>query len=334
MRRCAPCAVEKMSSVRSSTSVFEPLARHSLPRVWSPRTRQSSLLMERLAAAKVPSVANLFDVMQGALTGNNKAFIISTDEYAALLEPQREYFRPALGSSTIEQGRTLLAEYVFYPYGPKGLLVKTEAELKKLMSGIFATKLWQFKPALAARSRVDGQWWKLAEERAWLRTAAPKLVSAYFGDSGSFAYDDEGEFVVLQGYGWLWRSSDPVGRMEVPSDVAGETAEVVDVAFHDSLLPWAYLALLNSGPFECVLECVCPRVQGGQFNLSKRFVDKALLPDLSDESRVRSDILRELANLGRMIHAGKGVDNVRADLNRLCILAYGCPASYWPSRIR
>ena len=87
--------------------------------------------------------------------------------------------------------------------------------------------------------------------------------------SWHFAYDEAGEFAVLQGYAWLWKRKKLQGS---PS-------------FDESSLPWGYLAILNSPVFETLLESSCPRVQGGQFNLSTRFVDGVFLPDLADSLR-------------------------------------------------
>ena len=83
--------------------------------------------------------------------------------------------------------------------------------------------------------------------------------------------------------------------------------------FYRSLLPWAYLALLNSRVFEAFTEYFCPRVQGGQFNLSKRFIDRVFLPDLSDVKYVTDATLDRLASMGRAIHEGGRVDEKLLD---------------------
>lgn len=308
---------------------FQVPADSFLPVSWLPRSQAASLLGQRLQQAMLPMTEVLFDVRQGALTGLNEAFILSSDEYRRLPGEEQIYFRPAAGNSTIKDGRLVEHEYVFYPYDSTGIVFKTEEELKQKLGTYYSWRLSSLKSRLSSRPRVDDIWWKLAEERAWQRTETPKLISTYFGDSGSFAYDQHGKFAVVQGYAWWWIGP---SMNNVDDDRDTENTES-ELGFHDSLLPWAYLALLNSRVFECVLECFCPRVQGGQFNLSKRYVGKTFLPNLMDDSRVLSSVVHDLAEIGRLMHAGKndGIDGGR--LNSLAIQAYGCPSSIWPSEI-
>ncbi len=140
----------------------------------------------------------------------------------------------------------------------------------------------------------------------------PKLVSTYFGDRGSFAFDRDGSFcgsarlcVVVED-----RGADRIGHDPEPE-------------FLETLLPWAYLCILNSGVFENLLEGICPRVQGGQFNLSSRFVNRVYLPDLSNELQVTGSLVEELATCGRQIHAGKMPDLTQID--EAAARAYGLP---------
>lgn len=86
-------------------------------------------------------------------------------------------------------------------------------------------------------------------------------------------------------------------------------------------MPWAYLAILNSGPFESLLRLFCPRVQGGQYNLSRRFVESIPIPDLSDENQSSSDLVQELSVIGKELSLGLGADGSR--LSELVNVAYG-----------
>ena len=127
----------------------------------------------------------------------------------------------------------------------------------------------------------------------------PRLVTTYFGRRGSFAFDAKGEYVVLQGYGWGWKGYD-------------DDQDNPEVApFERSPLPWAYLALLNSDVFEVFTEYFCPRVRGGQFNLSDRFIARAFLPDLSDETYQMDDTVTALAEIGRKIHDGHPISSTK-----------------------
>lgn len=155
------------------------------------------------------------------------------------------------------------------------------------------------------RALIDRtRWWSLTRPRSWQFRKRAKLTTTYFGCRGNFAYDESGEFVVLQGYAWLWQ------RKMRP-------------AFDGSPLPWAYLAVLNSRVFETLLESACPRVQGGQFNLSTRFVNGVFLPDLSDDGRYAGALVERLAEVGEQIHAGSPPQLELID--ELAARAYGLP---------
>ena len=93
--------------------------------------------------------------------------------------------------------------------------------------------------------------------------------------------------------------------------------------FAESLLPWAYLCVLNSGVFEDFLEGSCPRVQGGQFDLSTRFVNRLYLPDLSNDLQVAGNVVEELAHFGRRIHAGDMPE--LGQIDEMVARAYGLP---------
>jgi hypothetical protein len=117
----------------------------------------------------------------------------------------------------------------------------------------------------------------------------------------TFACDKTGEFAVVQGHGWLWKHSP--SSMELEGEEANRW-------FFRTELPFAYLAIFNSGVFERLLALFCPRVQGGQFDLSNRFVDKVPLPDLSQTDMVDGDVCASLVEMGRRIHAGRTIEEL------------------------
>jgi len=299
----------QLSAEPTHWDVFEIQRSSISPASWMPRFRHVMQRVEALASAGVPAVADLFDVRQGALTGNNGVFVLSATELAQLPKKERTFFRPIASNSTIHDGALEAKEFVFYPYGRDGLLLPTETELRARVRDYFTRYLEPNRKALAGRADVrNREWWDLSRPRlAWQRLPRRKIVSTYFGDRGSFAYDRTGEFVVLQGYGWSWRKRPGQGRRR----------------FEESLLPWAYLALLNSRVFEDLLESFCPRVQGGQYNLSRRFVDRVYLPDLSDDLRVTGTLVEELATMGRRIDAGQMPE--LESLDTLAARAFGTP---------
>ncbi len=303
--------------------VFQATSTDILTTSWYPRSRIYSEFISRLQEQAFPKVGELFDVKQGVRSGDNKAFVISSADYNSLPKKERRHFRPVASNSTIHSGRILRSQHLFYPYDRNGITLLTNEHLKQHIPIFLKTHLAPARERLAKRQRVGDQWWQLAEPRSWQRERASKLVSTYFGHQGSFAYDDVGATVVHQGHAWIWRR-EPIVKESTVGD------EAPSLSFHETELPWAYLALLNSPVFELALGAFCPRVQGGQLNLSARFVKKVFIPDLSDETRICSDIIRSLAEAGRHIHRGKLLD-VTVELVELGARAYGVSPEVLPA---
>lgn len=298
--------------------LFEATPTSFAPVSWMPRAHSEQQLLEALVDRNVPRVGDLFDVRQGARTGANDVFVLSRKELRELPRSEQQFFRPAAGNSTIREGRLLENEYVFYPYNSAGLSIKSEDDLAAHLPRYYDQQLKPAKEKLEQRAKLTPtHWWKLTREREWQHVPSPKLVSTYFGDRGSFAYDAEGHFVVVQGHGWIWKRDAVV--MVDPADPENS----MTVEFHDTTLPWAYLALLNSQLFERLLGTVCPRVQGGQFNLSPRFVTQAYLPDMFDELSVPADVVAELGRVGQRMHGG--LPYSAADLEEAVARAFGVP---------
>ena len=206
---------------------------------------------------------------------------------------------------------------------PRVTLGATEDNLKKAVPTFYREILEPNREGLLARTRIPAEtWWRLRHETKWQREPAPKIVSAYFGQRGSFAYDDSGRYVVTQGYAWNWlREPSQTLEIEDPADLDPDMP--TPVGFHDSPLPWAYLALLNSEVFGRFLSFVCPVMQGGQLNLSSRYVSRVHIPDLCSETTSTSDMVKGLTRIGRAIHSGDEYDLAR--LNNLAARAYQMP---------
>jgi hypothetical protein len=289
------------------------------PASWMPRFRQAMYRVEALSGIGIAKVEDLFSVHQGIRTGCKQAFVLSREKLEGLPKKERPYFRPVASNSTIHDGLITRDEFVFYPYGQEGLLLSSETEVRGVLPKYFAEYLEPQEEKLRSRSSLrDRRWWELSEPRlSWQGIGKSKIVSTYFGDRGSFAFDNDGSVAVLQGFGWLWKEA----------AIAADTAEAYEswdaIGFADSLLPWAYLCLLNSSVFEDLLESSCPRVQGGQFDLSPRFVNRIFLPNLSNDLAVTGDLVRELAQLGRRIHAGDMPE--LAEIDEPTARAYGLP---------
>ena len=277
---------------------------------WLPQRKAVHRLRELVSRIEVPRISNVFNVRMGVRTGKKAAFVLPAARFAELEENEKRYFRPMAGQRTLRNGVLEPLYYLFYPYGPDGMLLESEEQLAAEVPTFYEQVLLPHKTELAQRRRVT-YWWELAEKRRWQLSMRSKLVSTYFGSSGSFAYDETGEYVVVQGFAWLWKAESVQSRVkDVPGYFAG------------TKVPWAYLALLNSRLFERILSTSCPRVQGGQFDLSKRHVGRLPIPNLGSADFALPDLVRLLAELGRRIHAGE-LAEVTDEVDRAVAQAYG-----------
>jgi len=264
---------------------------------WAPRPYKSWQLFHSFDS--LPKVKDIFDVKQGALTGLNTAFILSKEDLQHLPKKERAYFRLAVLNKSIKYGYLLDSFYVFYPYGE--FAIDSEEELEKSVGMFYREVLLPNKKKLVKRELLNpSKWWELTRHRTWQVAPTPKLVSTYFGDAGSFAWDSAGDFVVVQGYGWVLK---PAKKM----------------AYITEELGLAYLAILNSSLFSELLSAASNHVGGGQWNLSKRFVNEIAMPNLLDR-KFDPTFIRDLSAMGSRIHAGQAVDDSK--LETLVNLAY------------
>jgi len=219
-----------------------------------------------------------------------------------LPETEQKYFRPAVINESIKDGRLADVAYIFYPHGKTLPSITSEGLLKKYVKTYYNDILKNKKQMLLKRARVKvDTWWFLTEHRAWQEEKAPKLVSTYFGNAGSFAWDRSGKYVVVQGHGWLPKLRKSYSKLPEPVGLA-------------------YLAILSSSIVDELLSAVSNHTGGGQWNLSKMFIEKMPLPDLLSGD-IDSGILTELTHLGALIKDGKEFD--KANLNELVSVIYG-----------
>lgn len=283
---------------------------------WMPKNHQHQSLLKALAGHRC--VEDLFEIHQGVLTGFNDAFLLSAGDVQQLPPEERQFFFPAASTSTICDGRLLSSEYVFYPHFTNSPL-QTLEDVQSLVPTYFASKLLPARNRLISRrDKNESNWWTLTWPRSWQADFSPKLLTAYFGAMGKFAYDAKAKYVCLHGYAWLWKEN------ESAAEIDNEVNE--SVLFHDSQAPFAYVALLNSRPFSILLSCFCQRVQGGQYNLSKRFVRSIPLPNLVD-GYTSGRVVSELAYLGHRMASGDEIDHEQ--LNAFVSHAYGVKPDAW-----
>lgn len=267
---------------------------------WAPTSFKSYRTLQSLKA--FPRLGDLFDVKQGVRLGH-KLFVVQAEYYAELSNDEKRFFRPAVVNRSIDHGRLLPLFYVFYPDTSGLPEIVTESALRAAIPRFYAEHLKPNKDALLRRARTDAeQWWKLMWPRTWLQEPAPRIVSTYFGDAGSFAFDESGLFVPVVGNGWI-----PLKkrlRAPIPTKV-----------WH------AYIAFLSSELFATLLAGSSRHVGGGQWDLSKRYISNARIPDLTSAG-IAPEVLDALAQIGRAIGAGKeyDVDALNALARAVCNL--------------
>lgn len=266
---------------------------------WAPRPYDSWKLSQNLQ--HLPRVGDIFDVKQGVRTGYNKAFLVSQEDWSHLPEEEQKYFRPAVVNKSIQYGFLRDLVYIFYPYGSNR--ISTEHKLQEVLPLYYERFLLPSKEALLARVSVNTDlWWELIRHRTWqAEKTLPKIVSTYFGDAGSFAWDSSGKYVIVQGFAWFPKHAK---NNSSPSQKVGQ----------------AYLAILNSSVFSELLSASSNHVGGGQWNLSKKFVDSIPIPDLFND-QVSPDLISDLASIGQRIYSGLTIDE--NELTLFVELLYG-----------
>jgi hypothetical protein len=237
----------------------------------------------------LPRVNDLFEIKMGARSGNLKIFQVSKHEWLAMPKKERPYFRPSVVNESISFGVLRDLQYIFYPYGDQRL--ENEDQLAMKVATFYRDTLKPAESNLRTRSskRDPDRWWEMSEPRTWQFQKVPKIVSVSFGDTGSFAYDASGEYVVVQGYCWL-----PLSK-------------VIGNRPFSAKLARAYLALLNSDVMKRLLPAVSSQVQGGQWDLSARLLERIPMPNLF--AQVDPLLLSKLAQLGLAIERGEDADS-------------------------
>lgn len=241
---------------------------------WAPRSYTAYRLLQEIHG--LPLAKSLFDVSQGTITGLNSVYLVSREYVENLPKGERKYFRPAVVNNSIVNGVLNDNMYVFYPHSG-GLDIDSEEKLLKKLKVFAADRLLPNKAALCKRSRIrSDQWWVLSLPRQKLDAVGPKILSTYFGGSGSFAWDPDGRYIPIQGYGWAPKTPDIAGCEE------------------------AYVALLNHPLTDILLSGVSNNLSGGQWNLSERYVNQLPLPKLQPNA----SITEALAGMGSALSNG------------------------------
>jgi adenine-specific DNA-methyltransferase len=254
---------------------------------WAPHSYESRSLLVSLRT--LPRVNDLFEIKTGARSGSLKTFEISRQEWLEMPSTERPYFRPAVLNESITFGVLRDFKYIFYPYGDQK--IENEDELARKVAKFYRETLKKAEPDLRKRSskRDPDRWWEMSEPRTWQFHKVPKIVSVSYGDRGSFAYDSSGDYVVVQGYSWRPLNAAKGSRLLSPK------------------VARAYIALLSSDLMSRLLPAVSSQVQGRQWDLSARLLERIPLPNLF--AQVDPLLLSKLAQLGLAIEQGEDIDS-------------------------
>jgi len=292
---------------------------------WRPRPNRLLATLVEINESTATKLGDVFHVQQGVRAGLRAAFIINEQQLSSFPEPERKYFRPVAENRNIKDGKIGPHDFIFYP-STKGLKeIRTEDDLKEAVPTFYNKHLTRYRDSLIQRKSLKGKfWWSLIRPRTYFNQSKTKLVSAYFGDSGSFALDLRGDYVVVQGFAWYLRATINQKLMLIGQRVGVNYVEII---------LYAYLALLNSDLFSFLLAEFCPHVAGGQFNLSKKFIEHIPFPDLTSSEMLDPDLVRDISGLAKQGQAmTSGHRTSPSEINELVARTYRVPLSLWPTK--
>lgn len=298
LRTLRSLSAAKINSETVSTEDYSVYSDYHLGRDGSPwRPRSYELLRLIDSYRDHPKLGEIFDVKQGARTGDN-VFIQPASYVKSLSEKEARFFRPAVINSSIEHCVLNRDWYAWFPYGAEIPKIQNEEQLAKLLPHYYQEKLThcELKNALGnSRLREDLNWWDLIWPRQWQFEKNKKIVSKYFGEQGSFAYDETGDYVVVVGHAWVPFKS-------------------YATSFEDDTLAYAYIAITASKLFGQLLEAVSTHIGGGQLKLEKQYIRNIPLPWLGKGTLVSMSTIRKLSAVGQSLANQEIVDSDLLDM--------------------
>lgn len=286
-------AAEQAESSDGSWRIFRfPVSKLVSRPTWRITSPKMESALSRLLEAGASTMGDLFEVRQGVRTGDNKAFLLDQAQFNALPMREQRFFRRAVMNRSIQDGKIVETFWVFYPYGNPETAISEEGRLRDELPIYFRKFLEPRRETLGARASIGASlnWWDLSRSRvSWGLDERPRIISKYFGGPGGFATDLQAEYMTVQGFAWL-----PKWISEIGGDDEVEILPSAD-------LVCAYSAILNSNRFSKILEFYSPHVSGGQFDLSPRYVDNVVVPNLVELARSQraGRLISRLTSLGR-----------------------------------
>ena len=292
---------------------------------WRILTPEQRGVIDALESAQTPTVGSLFDIAQGVQTGNLKLFLFNEEEFRQLKLPVKEkrYFRDALMTDSIDNGRIGKLYHVFFPHGRDGPLFENEAALAEAMPIFYKVVLKPNEAVLKGRASIvrakRQDWWGLMHPRvgSFALSTEPRIVSKFFGAEGSFALDEVGRYLPSTGH--VWTPKRPL-NLSVDEHEEEWSEGIAEAASIDVLR--AYVTLLNSRAFVRLVSFRSVTIAGGQFDLSSRFVSPVHIPDLWEKAQnpLYSELVRALASAAVKREVDAGVD-----IERIVAALYGVP---------
>lgn len=285
----ALCALRKMEANNlineesERYSIYTPISYPYTDNSWKIVSKKDLVLKEQLENfliyGELVKLQSIFSVKQGIRTGGNKLFIISDDTYNKMSDSEKQFYRKSIDNDAIEYCKLNTVHYVWYPYNTDGLFIRSEGQLRE-EAPVTYERLIRFKNKLESRNSINDKscWWSLSRHRDWLLKTGKRLVSTEFGNSKSFAIDNDGKYVIERGYAWIPKKE-----------------------FRDKDY-YFYLAFFASSTFENILSIYTRQLAGGAwYDLSAKYMNSIPIPDIHRKGYRESIPYVELSQLGELI---------------------------------
>lgn len=262
--------------------------------LWIPMSSNERELKECVEELVVRGVlvriSDVFTVSQGARTGNNDVFIISSSTYLSLSNEEKQFFRPTVDSDSLIKGILSPKHYMFFPYPEQKFSVNTEKELAERLPFVYSRILLPNKSKLEKRAGIDStKWWLLTRPRTWQFEKAEKMVSTEFGHSGNFGIDEKGEYVVERGNGWFLKD-EKMPKMSL----------------------YVYVAIFNSPFFDELLSIYSSRLAGKNcYVLENKHVKDIPIPNFNN---LESEVARMLYDAGKALVNGESFNKEKVEI--------------------
>ncbi len=235
------------------------------------------------------TIDKLFTINQGILAGVKNIFKISLSFFDSLNFDEKKYFRPVVTNNSIKNGLIEISQYIWYPYDENGTFIENEEQISNL--AFYKEILFPNKEKLINRKGIKN-WWDLTRPRNWQYKNNPRIYSTRFGNSSSFSYSNNENYVIEEGNAFI------------PTSNFKES----DFLF--------FLAIFCSDSFDNLLSVYSRELAGGKwYDLGARQIRNIPVPNILNKEFRNSEIYFQISNLGSEI--SKGNFYVKSQIDRL-----------------